>query len=57
MTEYDVWIGLKIGNAINTKDAAERAHQIIQEPGTNWLCRVINCETKEETTVDLDKVI
>ena len=56
LTEYDVWIGIKIGDAENIKDAAEQAHHIIQEPGTNWLSRVISCETKEEMTIDLDEV-
>jgi hypothetical protein len=54
MAEYDVWIGMKIDSADNVVDAAEQAHFIIQEPGTNWLCRVINCRTKKEVTIDLD---
>jgi hypothetical protein len=55
MPEYDVWIGMKIDDAVDVRDAAEQAHFIIQEPGTNWLCRVINCKTKDEVRIDLDE--
>jgi len=55
MPEFDVYIGMKIGDAVDMWDAAEQAHFILQEPGTRWLCEVIDCKTKESKHIDLDR--
>lgn len=54
MTEFVVWLGMAV-DATDARDAAEQVQFNIQEPGKNWLYKVIKSDTGEEVKVDLDE--
>lgn len=55
MTEYEVWLGMRIEDAESLRDAAEQAQCMIQRPGSNWLYQVTDCETGKKVRIDLDE--
>lgn len=52
MTEFIVWLGVTIEDAVSDKDAAKKAQDMIQRPGSKWLYRVTDCETGKLSVVD-----
>lgn len=54
LTEFVVWLGMAV-DATDARDAAEQVQFNIQEPGKNWLYKVIKSDTGEEVKVDLDE--
>jgi hypothetical protein len=53
LTNFVVWLGLTIEDAIDSKDAAQKAQQMIQRPGSKWLYKVIDSDTEKISIVDL----
>lgn len=53
MTEFVVWLGLTIEDAIDDKDAAQKAQKMIQREGSNWMYKVTDCESGKMSVVDL----
>jgi hypothetical protein len=47
-----VWLGLTIEDAIDSKDAAQKAQTMIQRPGSKWLYKVIDSDTGKVSIVD-----
>jgi hypothetical protein len=52
LTEFVVWLGLTIEDAIDSKDAAQKAQTMIQRPGSKWLYKVIDSDTGKVSIVD-----
>lgn len=56
VSEFIVWLGMAV-DATDARDAAEQVQFNIQEPGKNWLYKVIKSDTGEEVKVDLDVAV